>query len=202
MIFSSDGIESSLDLIANDKIDILTLTKLINWSNIKTINTAIIAFYRKFLKLDNNFIEPVKKYDDTYISGGYVEKEIKHFKPKKFDKQEIVFKKSQVESFQRCINYIHSKKIKTILVQAPISKSLYSSYVDIQFFNDTMLKYGEYYDFNKILQMDDSIYFADSHHLNKNGVKIFNEKLIDLLKNDIEKIRTYNSAHKSLGTSD
>ena len=53
-----------------------------------------------------------------------------------------------------------------------------------------MSTYSKFYNFNEIIDLNDSLHFFDSHHLNQNGVKIFNNKLIELL--DINKSRTNN----------
>ena len=44
-----------------------------------------------------------------------------------------------------------------------------------------MTKYSTYYNFNKIVTLNDSLHFYDSHHLNQNGVEIFNKRLIKIL---------------------
>lgn len=36
----------------------------------------------------------------------------------------------------------------------------------------------------EIMNLNDSLYFYDSHHLNQIGVELFNEKLINILKED------------------
>ena len=41
--------------------------------------------------------------------------------------------------------------------------------------------YSEYYNFNEILTLNDSLSFYDYDHLNQNGVELFNKKLIELL---------------------
>ena len=192
MVFMSDGVESSLDLISNDKNDILTLTKLIRWNNIKTINTAIVGFYRDFLHLDDNFVEPIKKGDDIYIHGGFVERKISYFKPPVRSKKKYIslnLKTEQINAFKRCVAKIHSKNIKVIFVKAPITKFHYSSYLNTQNFDSLISTQGEYYNFNNILNLEDSLYFFDSHHLNQKGVKVFDEKLIQILNDELKNIR-------------
>ena len=45
-----------------------------------------------------------------------------------------------------------------------------------------MRSYGlQYYNFNEIIQLDDSLDFYDAHHLNQNGVNKFNAKLKEVL---------------------
>ena len=59
--FSSDGVESSLDLISNDKNDIRSLQMAFQLNNIKTYNTLVYAKYSDFFDWNKNFIEPIKK---------------------------------------------------------------------------------------------------------------------------------------------
>ncbi len=186
MMFSSDGVESSLDLIANDKKDLLVITKLIRWNNIKTINTAIIGFWRSIIGKDKNFVEKRIKGDDCYISGGFVEKKLKTYTPAFIKKQEIKVKDIQLKAFEQCLKIIHSKHIKLILVQAPITKTLYSSYTNPIYFDTLMSKYAKYYNFNdsNLINLIDSVHFFDSHHLNQLGVNIFDNKIIGLLKSE------------------
>jgi hypothetical protein len=47
-------------------------------------------------------------------------------------------------------------------------------------------KLGTLYDFNEILTLNDTLHFFDSHHLNQNGVEIFNNELIRIL-NTVER---------------
>jgi hypothetical protein len=45
-----------------------------------------------------------------------------------------------------------------------------------------MSNYGPYYNFNKCMDLDDSLDFMDDSHLNHNGVVTFNKQLLDTLK--------------------
>ena len=179
--FSTDGVESSVDLIANDKNDFLTITDLIQYNNIKTLNTAICGFYKDFTGENNDFVENPKKDDDLYIKGGFVEKQLKFNKPKKHKNINFEYNSKQILAFENCLKLIHKKKIKLILLQTPITKSLYKSYLNKNQFDSLMSRYGEYYNFNKILNLNDSLDFYDPYHLNKNGTTIFNKKLIKML---------------------
>ncbi len=178
--FSTDGVESSVDLIANDKNDLLTITDLIKINNVKTINTAICGFFRDFTNLNKNFVENRKKNDDLYISGGFVEKKLKFNKPVNHKKIKYKYRTEQIKSFEQCIKIINHKKIKLILIQPPVTKHLYKSYIKPASFDSLMSAHGKYYNFNKILNLNDSLDFYDPYHLNKNGIKIFNKKLIKI----------------------
>lgn len=179
--FACDGIESSLDIIANDKNDSYSYDMAFKLNHIKTYNTLLYGTIRELFNLNNSFIEPIKKDNGTYISGGYVEKEIKYFNPVQFPDEEIVINQSQLASFTESMSYLKGKNIDVILVFSPISSSRYLSYSNNSYFDSIMKNYSEYYNFNEILSLDDSLHFYDSYHLNQNGVEIFNKKLIDIL---------------------
>ncbi len=182
MIMESDGVEASLDLIANDRKDLYLFTKLIRWNNIKTINTAIVALFHEVFNLDKNFVENIQKDDDTYIHGGFVEKKMSFYSPQKFEKHEIKINKQQIAALQSCIKFIKSKHVNYVLVQAPVTKALYLSYTNSHEFDSVISRLGNYFNFNNLLSLDDSLHFYDAHHLNQDGVKIFNKALIKILK--------------------
>ena len=58
----------------------------------------------------------------------------------------------------------------------------YNSYTNNDYVDSTFQSYNlEYYNFNKRMQLDDFSHFYDKHHLNRNGVKQFNQKRIEIL---------------------
>ena len=193
-IFTMDGVESSLDLIANDINDLHSLKMALKINNIKTYNTLVYGFSRDLLGLNSSFSEPTIKGNDKYISGGYVERELGFYKPSEFVKKEISIRDYQLESFLEIVQMVKSRNIKLILVYAPIPKVNYDSYSNNAYFDSIMNSYSEYYNFNEIINLNDTQHFYDFNHLNQNGVKIFNEKLIKLLNED--KARTHNSVYK------
>ena len=162
-----DGVESSLDIIANDKNDSHSFNMALKINNIKTYNTLIYGFICDLLGYNNSFSEPIIKRDDKYISGGYVEKEIGFYQPTEFEKKEISLRDYQLESFSEIVQMVKNKNIELILVYAPIPKVNYESYANNHYFDSTMKRYGEYYNFNEIIDLNDSLHFYDSHHLNQ-----------------------------------
>lgn len=180
--FAADGVESSLDIIANDINDIHSLNMALKINNIKTYNTLIYGFTRNLFGLDNSFSEPLIKGIDKYVSGGFVEREIGFYKPSEFEIAEIYLRDYQFTSFVEIIQLIKKQNIELILVYAPIPKVNYNRYSNNQYFDSTMMSYSKYYNFNELNILEDSLHFYDSHHLNQYGVEIFNKKLIELLK--------------------
>jgi len=180
--FSIDGVESSLDLIANDQNDFKSIKMAFELNNIKTYNTLIYASFANILNLNKNFIELAQKDKDTYISGGFVESESHYFRFVNYSKREWEFKEIQIKAFNECLKLLRKKNIKTILVLAPITSRLYNSFRNNNFVDSTFKAYNlEYYNFNELMQLNDSLDFYDSNHLNQNGVVRFNNKLIEIL---------------------
>ncbi len=179
-----DGVESSLDLIANDNNDIYSTGMSLRINNIKTYNTLIYGFLNDLIGLNKSYIEPIQKGDDTYILGGYVEKEVAYYQPTEFEKREIVINQNQLQSFTKIIEMLRNKNTEIIIVFAPIPKVNYESFTNKSYFDRLMQEYAKYYDFNELLTLDDSKHFYDSHHLNQEGVEIFNLKLIEILKSE------------------
>ena len=180
----TDGVESSLDLIANDRNDWLTLKMIWSTMNLKVLNTAIYGFYTDFLGKDKNYKEPVRKenHRDTYISGGFVQKDVKTYQYDSMKKGTYTFNPIQLEHFRKNLEFLKQGGIPYILVQAPITKARYNAKTNNQEYTKLMSTYGTYLDFNTKLNLDDSLYFYDSHHLNQNGVELFNVSLIKFLQ--------------------
>lgn len=181
-LFSSDGVESAVDLIANDPNDLLSFEMALKINNIKIYNTLTYGLIRQLLGLNKNFYEPKVKQYDKYISGGYVERKLGFYKQPKFTQKQITIRNYQFDAFLETVQIIKNKNIELILVYAPIPKSNYERYTNNEYFDSIMSKFSTYYNFNKILNLDDSLHFFDCDHLNQNGVEIFNNKVIEILK--------------------
>ena len=178
---SSDGIESALDIISNSKIDFQTIKMAIELNHIKVYNTLIYSSIRQLLNLDQEFVEAQSIGKDNYISGGYVQRDHVQFKYKRPLEKNI--NPEQMVAFKELVNWVKSKDIELILVQAPVTTMEYNSYADNSGFDKLMQDYSSYYNFNELIILDDSLHFYDPHHLNQLGVETFNAELIDLLIN-------------------
>jgi hypothetical protein len=178
--FEIDGVESSMDIIANDRNDMQSFFMTLKTNNIKTYNTFIYGLTRDLFNL-NSYLEPTKVGLDTYISGGFVEREIRCFKSTELASRNIVLNEKQLKAFSEIVRFLKNKDIELILVYAPITKHSYRSYSNNRSFDSIMESYSKYYNFNEIISLNDSLHFYDEHHLNQNGVEVFNNKLIELL---------------------
>lgn len=184
--FSSDGVESSLDIIANDKNDFESIRMAFTQNHIKVYNALIYGFYRDLFKKNVGYKEESIQGDDTYIQGGFVEKKLQYFEPMAFDENGWNLTSRQYIFFERVLLLIKERNIPVILVQAPITSSMRRAFLNNDEFDKKMESYGVYYNFNNLINLDDKLHFYNAHHLNQNGVEIFNTKLIEILAQEEE----------------
>jgi hypothetical protein len=178
--FSTDGVESTCDIISNDVVDFGALKMAIKQNNIKIYNTLIYSYYRQLLHRDANFAEQIVKDDDTYISGGFVEKKIKYYTQEKIEgNNKAALNDLQKKSFEAIVAMTKAYGIKLLLIQSPVTKATFNAYVNNDYFDHKMQQYGTYYNFNKMIELNDSLDFFDGHHLNQNGVVKFNKAIIE-----------------------
>lgn len=179
--FASDGVESSLDIIANDRNDKYSIKMSLEINNPKVYNTLAYALVRDFFNLNKDYKEPSHKGQDRYISGGFVEKDLTFYKKEKHPVQKWNFNSEQFAALEDIDSILEAKNIKVFYVYAPITPSLYNSYSNNAEFDSIIQNFGIYYNFNEILTLDDSLNFYDTHHLNQNGVQLFNKSLLDII---------------------
>ncbi|WP_136480572.1 hypothetical protein [Cognatitamlana onchidii] len=186
MLFSNEGVESSIDLINNDLNDFSSLKLVLEQRNIKVLNTFLYRSIHDLLfnktTLDTKSLSLGKQ--NHYHKGGYMSKDLSFYSYETFKRETLQFREAQLKAFDRILKKLNKSEINYVLVQAPITKAKYNSILNNDYFDSLMQTKGSYYNFNKIVKLDDSLHFYDAHHLNQNGVDIFNKKFMDLvLKN-------------------
>jgi len=186
-LFSNDGIESACDLLYNEEIDRLTYRMVYNTDlkNMKILNTLLFNQIRQWLSLPYEtlaFGSPDKS-EGEYVCGGYVEDRlIKYVSPTNHpDSLRWEFKKNQLDFFSLTCDLLNAKGIKTYLIQSPISPSFYNTHVNNGEFDRLMGCFGDYYNYNELIKLDENQHFLDETHLNQEGATIFSEALIDSL---------------------
>jgi len=180
--FTTDGVESALNIIGCDRNDKYSMEMALDINNLKVYNTLFYGYFRDVLNLNAGYQEPTVIGQNTYIPGGYVEKDLHYYHPQEASETVLDFKDKQFEAFEEVIQILKEKGYPYILIDAPITHSLLKSYTNRDWFIDKMKTYGPFYDFNKMVELNDSIHFYDKDHLNIYGVEIFDNKLIDLLE--------------------
>lgn len=183
-VFSVDGVEPSLDLLATSKLDFNLICLILKQRNLKLFNTMIYAAYRNLFNLNKNFNELRTKGNDTYISGGFVEKKIFHYKPKKNKVNKWELNTKQLNALKRSLSLLQQLEIPYVLIQTPTPKEFYNSFTTNNSFDSIMSSYGIYYNFNHLVDLNTTKHFYDPFHMNQRGVEIFDKEVIRLLELD------------------
>lgn len=178
IMFTIDGAESGLDIVVNSEIDTDVLSHMIKLNNIKLYNGFVYRFLSDFLKI-NNYRSPQEGF--KYIEGGFEEYKGVGYKKDLFLKdKELIWNKNQLISFYNIISLLKNKNIPFYLFESPVSKHLYSSYKNHKDFDSIMNETNsDYFNFNKLIKLEDSIHFVDKDHLNHIGVNIYNQYILD-----------------------
>lgn len=186
--FAADGVESSLDIIANELNDKHSLRMVFQIGHLKTINAFIFGIYRDLIGRNNSYIEEPIKNGDSYILGGFVQKEMGFASKQQIPGYEFKFNLKQKESFEDLLALMKDQEVKYMLVYPPVTSAAYNACKNISYFDSCMNSYGNYINYNEEIELNDSLAFYDAYHLNQHGVQTFNQKVIDglLSKNDLK----------------
>ena len=183
-----DGVESSLDILSNNKIDINSIEMANEVHNLLAYNTLIFSGFRQTFGLNRKFKEEISQGGDTYVSlTGFVETK---FRKNIFDKENFSnwdLRENQKEELINNIKFIKSKGIEVYIVQAPITNDLYKSISNHNEVDQFLDKLGNYKNYQNLIELRDSTDFFDNNHLNQIGVEKFNRLLSKDLKNILKK---------------
>lgn len=207
--FSSDGVESSVDLIANSGIDENTFSMATNVNSIKTYNTLLYAYIKRMFKKERPIQEKLSIINKeangtdytTYIPGGFMEKRKERITKDSVGNVPLLHsnekgiltdiaiiqtkegkwnpQKSQLKAFERILERLKALNKRVILVQAPINSKYYAMIKCNKEIDSYFASKGEYYNFNELMSFDNELEFADYDHLNQTGVRKMNETLIE-----------------------
>lgn len=189
-LFNNNGVESSIDLISNEKLDKRLIYYVLHENKIVLYISLLLKAYEEMTVNDKLAINSKK---DTYISGGFVERvKNKFYKGKKNNslRTEIELNNEQFLNFENGLKILAIRDVNILLFQAPVTEEDKTAIVnqdDIDnYFSALVLKYGliGYRNFNNFdLNFIDSLDFYDSHHLNQNGANKLDMQIEKLLKN-------------------
>jgi hypothetical protein len=178
--FCIDGVESALDLVSNMRNNFLTFKMVLTLNNLKLYNTYFFSLFNDICHNKEKYSEPIRKKNDTYIPGGYVQKDFMQLQT--IDSlASLKMNDLQVNYFKKITKYLKNKKINYLLVQAPVTKSKSKSFDSFNEYNQLMNNYPNYINFNHLVKLNDKFHFYDSNHLNQDGVIIFNNFFINNL---------------------
>ena len=180
-IFEKDGVESAVDIASNKPLNKRVLNMVRQTNNIMVINSFIYASFKDITDPLFKFKGYSSSGDDLYISGGYVRKysNQKFSLPEEQNQVHWQPREDQVQAFGECLDILEQRNIEVVLVYAPIPQTTYSEYKNKDeiktFFENTR---HTFLDYNKGVDLVDTLHFYDHEHLNHAGVEIFNNHLI------------------------
>ena len=185
--FEIDGVESALDILSNSQIiDWKAVRMASNINNIKIYNSLIFYLFKKNITVEGKiYRKELTNGVDTYIKqGGYVERVLTFNKPVEYSPKKLVLRESQLEAFERTLEILSKSGTEVFLIRTPVTGHLYNSFLN----NDQVDLYfsskGKYLSLQEKLQLDDSLDFFDSHHLNQNGAIKTTKETIKILERD------------------
>jgi hypothetical protein len=179
-IFVINGVESALDIIANDRNDLHSVWMALQLRDVVVFNTLVLGICRDLAGLNAFFKERSRKGSDTYVRGGFVEKRITHFEDtvRKRGAARYAPTPLQAAAFRQNIALIRRHGARLILIRAPWPRVQYDRHVNRREYDQQMAAYAEYHNFNELMDLDDYAHFFDHVHLNQWGVELFNRELI------------------------
>ncbi|WZL88708.1 hypothetical protein VS868_14015 [Salinimicrobium sp. 3283s] len=159
--FSSDGSESSLDLISNDYNSWDTLKLAISLKNIKVLNTWIYAIYKEYFFKSLEEREELTKGVNKYISGGFVERDVERIEIHEKLNQQWKYNKDQWESFEEILTFILESESKLIVLHSPLHNSI--SYSNTERLTEYLrLRNIPYHNYKNLIFINDSLHFYDA----------------------------------------
>jgi len=178
-IFQNDGVESSLDLIANEELNWETLNMATRVNHLKTYNTLLFDIFMESIGANRHFREPEKKGDDLYIPGGYVEKSDGYTRKQKMGrKSSWNFREDQWGFLVEMVNFINKRQGSFLMVQSPVDREYFQLFDNQDEMDEKFQSLGDYINFNRLMELEYPKDLYDLHHLRQSGVEKFNEELI------------------------
>lgn len=181
--FVNSGLESFTDLFSNCSNCEGMENMVLKLNKIESYN-----FYLKKLILSSenkNFLESKIKNNDKYIQGGYVEYKSNEFNFKENKSIILDFINYQMSSFENSLFLLKRRNIPVLLVYAPVTVDFYMKIENKELYKNYFNRKKEsglvfdFIDFNDYLKLPNKFFF-DTIHLNMNGVRIYNERLISM----------------------
>lgn len=131
-LFTVDGIESSLNLLGNDDIDLETVKTAFQLNHLKVYNTLIYGIYADLTNQHEGIVEAPRKNLDTYIIGGYVQRDLTFYWRQMHPTATWELRKDQLHAFENSLEIIKNQNIPYLLVQAPVTENYFNSYTNIR----------------------------------------------------------------------
>lgn len=185
VIFSGDGYESTLDLLANLPLSWELWEMAWATGNPHAVTNCLGKFVR-----DHQYplakINQAKMENEAYVPGGYVEtSKVRKGKPEE-KKREIKVLESQLRYFAKSLELAKNFNIPVVGVIQPLPGDYLRSISNYKAIVSDLRRIASQYkvvilDLNDTMSLDPMLDYQDKDHLNKSGVLKFNKVLLDKL---------------------
>lgn len=181
-IFANEGIESNSIFLAYGMCKDAMTSVALRSRNFKSLNELIYAKYRSIVRPDEIIPIVVDTTIEVYRSNGFVEKLDGTFKKIHRHKNGRI-RPRQLDAFYANIDYFESQDIPVLFVYLPVTSLESGRFLDQDNYDQIMATFDNYKDFSQLEILIDSLHFYDYHHLNQQGVELFNPYFIEWLEN-------------------
>ncbi|OEK01624.1 hypothetical protein BFP97_08900 [Roseivirga sp. 4D4] len=182
-IFQHDGVESSLDIIANEPLNWRTIDMALTVNHLKTYNTLIFDVFVESLGLYDSYQEPLTRGDDLYVSGGYVEKSDNYTRQQtRREKSSWKLRQDQLNLLSDISDFVEMKNIDFLMIQSPVDSINFRSIRNQEEIDKVFESEGDYINLNNLMNLSYPEDLYDLHHLRQSGVDKFNRLLISVLE--------------------
>jgi hypothetical protein len=181
---SDDGLESLRDLVFNLPLSRNLLYMAWEGRSLRAITWILSEFFGR-MTVPWNKKKQMPVEGDAYVSGGYVENNTVYLNQKISEARVVKWSKRQFEYLERILSECKIHGIKAIVIVQPVPKNHLASIKNYDDFSGKLeviaSSHGaDYYDFTKLIALDDGQDYMDEHHLNAQGVKKFNHYFLQL----------------------
>jgi hypothetical protein len=179
-LLDNDGIESMCQLLSVEVLNKNMVYEALCTFDIRVYNTLLYTLINKFFHFSSDFRDKSIP-GEKYVKGGYVRSYRAQYENTTFASSSLKISEEQEASFARIINMLKDRNIKYIILQAPLPKERYSSYLNNDELDATLKGFGKYYNFNKEKSLPHA-FFMDQSHINAKGVYLYNKYVLEKFK--------------------
>ena len=183
-IFQQDGLESTLDILANGPFSWPVATLAFKANHIKAYNALINRAFLQFCGTYESYNEPlVKPKDgDTYVRGGYVQKDDSYVRAQRIkNAYSWNIRQDQWSYFLEIVELLKKEKVELLMVQSPIDSTYFENILNNDEVDSRFSGLGNYINFSRLMKLHYKEDLYDLHHLKQSGVEKFNKVLIETL---------------------
>jgi hypothetical protein len=185
----SSGMESYFDLSKNKDFSPQHVSYGLSLKSIMALNLLNESILGKYLFKFN--YKNTMRDNEEYINGGYVKtlKNRQSFDLDEYPKQNLSNLKRQLSYVKSTISYLKSENVNILLLTQPVTKELRNF---LPYYSDSINEIEKIAKKEKInylhftekdFGLSKNFHYLDYDHLNKDGVKIYNKKLKEIINN-------------------